>query len=216
MSDWLVNKKGVLVLPTVLTEPAIGYGAAGAALYFHSSYTKKNGPPSLSGVLGGGTVNGTWIAGVFHLGFWKRDKIRYMGALARAYLNVGFYGSGNSGLPVDESVNLNLDSWVFVQQTKFRLGGSNFFLGGRYFLLDTYNTFEVPLNLPEFKNEFKSTLSEVSLKFEFDSRNNFFSPNKGFLLGLSGTYSDTWMGSDALYGRADMTLIGYLPAIRYI
>ena len=28
MSDWLVNKKGVLLVPTIITEPAVGYGAA--------------------------------------------------------------------------------------------------------------------------------------------------------------------------------------------
>jgi len=28
VSDWLVNKKGVLIVPTIITEPAVGYGAA--------------------------------------------------------------------------------------------------------------------------------------------------------------------------------------------
>jgi hypothetical protein len=80
-------------------------------------------------------------------------------------------------------------------------------------LLDTYNTFEIPIDIPEFSgNEFSSTLSEVTLKFEFDSRNNVFTPTRGLFLGLSGTYSDTWLGGDALYGRIALTLIGYIPA----
>jgi hypothetical protein len=37
----------------LITEPAVGYGIAGAALFFHSSYSEKKGPPSLSGVMGG-------------------------------------------------------------------------------------------------------------------------------------------------------------------
>jgi hypothetical protein len=45
MSDWLINKKGALLLPTIITEPAVGYGAAGALLFFHSSYSEGNGPP---------------------------------------------------------------------------------------------------------------------------------------------------------------------------
>jgi len=53
ISDWLLNKKGFLLVPTIITEPAVGYGAAGAAVYFHSSYSAKKGPPSMSGVLGG-------------------------------------------------------------------------------------------------------------------------------------------------------------------
>ena len=49
----------------------------------------------MTGVLGGGTENGTWMAGLFHVGYWKHDRLRYTGAVARAYLNVGFYGTGN-------------------------------------------------------------------------------------------------------------------------
>jgi len=56
ISDWLVNKKGVLIVPTIITEPAVDYGAAIAALFFHSAYTEKKGPPSISGVGGGATL----------------------------------------------------------------------------------------------------------------------------------------------------------------
>ena len=213
VSDWLINKKGVLVVPTLITEPAVDYGAAMAALFFHSSYSEKKGPPSISGAVGGATLNGTWGAGIFHIGYWKMDHIRYMGAIAKTNANLGFYGSGSLGIPGTESVNLNMDAWVLVQQLKFRLGESDFFLGGSYILLDTYNTFEIPIDIPEFEGiADTSTLSEVSLKFEFDSRNNVFTPTMGFFLGMTGTYSDTWMGGDALYGRLGLTLIGYVPA----
>jgi hypothetical protein len=59
MSDWLVNKKGVLIVPSIITEPAVGYGALAAAVFFHSSYSEKAGPPSMTGAVGGGTENGT-------------------------------------------------------------------------------------------------------------------------------------------------------------
>lgn len=213
ISDWLLNKKGFLLIPTLITEPAVGFGAAGAAVFFHSSYSAKKGPPSMSGVLGGGTVNGTWAAGVFHAGFWKNDKIRYLGAAAKLYANLGFYGSGNISLLADEPVNLNLDAWFLLQQLKFRVAGSNFFIGGRYLLLKTDNTFEIPIDIPEFDGyEFSSTLSETSLKLELDSRNNIFTPTRGVFFGLSGTYSDNWMGGDDLYGRIGLVLIGYVPA----
>jgi hypothetical protein len=163
--------------------------------------------------MGGITQNGTWAAGAFHLGFWKRDRIRYMGAAARTYINMGFYGSGNAGLLGIESVNMNLDGWLVAQQIKFRLGETDLFLGGRYLWFDTYNTFEIPIDIPDYTgSEFNSTLSEASLRLELDSRNNVFSPTKGLFFALSGTYSDTWMGGEALYGRIGLTLIGYVPA----
>jgi hypothetical protein len=213
ISDFLLNKKGFLIVPTVITEPAVGYGAAGAAIYFHSSYSAKKGPPSMSGVLGGGTQNGTWLAGAFHIGYWNHDRIRYMGAVVRTSANLGYYGSGYIESLKDQSVNLNLDAWVVLQQIKFRLAETKFFVGGRYLLLDTDNTFEVPVDIPEFEGiEFSSTLSEASAILNYDSRNNIFTPNKGFFIELAGTYSDTWMGSDDLYGRLSAKLIGYFPA----
>lgn len=213
ISDWLVNKKGVLLVPTLITEPAVGYGAAAGAVFFHSSYSEKKGPPSMTGAMGGGTLNGTWGAGVFHAGYWKQDRIRYVGALARAYVNLGFYGSGSTGWESDEPINMNMDAWLLVQQLKFRVAGSDFFIGGRYLLLKSDNTFEIPIDNPDFEGiEFSSTLSEATLKIEFDSRNNVFTPVRGALIGLSGTYSDTWMGGEDLYGRLGLVMIGYLPA----
>jgi len=207
MSDFLLNKKGVLIVPSIITEPAVGYGVIGAAVYFHSAYTEKKGPPSMSGILGGGTQNGTWMAGGFHVGYWNHDRIRYMGAIARTDANVDFYGPEN-----DEPFNLNLDAWFLVQQIKFRVAASNFFLGGRYLYLDTDNTFAMPVQIPEFQETtFNSKLGEATLVTNYDSRNNVFSPQKGFFLELTGTYADNWLGSDDQYGRISSTMIGYFP-----
>jgi hypothetical protein len=215
IGDWLITKKGVLLMPTLITEPAVDYGIAMAALFFHSSYSEKKGPPSISGVMGGATLNGTWAAGIFHAGYWKNDRIRYLGAVAKTNANIAFYGSGNQGLLDLDEVNMNMDAWILAQQIKFRLGETDFFAGGRYLLLKTDNTFEVPIDIPEFTGfEQSSTLSEATLKFEFDSRNNVFTPTSGVFFGLAGTYSDTWMGGDDLYGRIGVTLIGYLPSGR--
>jgi len=213
ISEMLIQKKGVLLMPVIITEPAVGYGLAGAAVYFHSSYSQKKGPPSMSGILGAGTENGTWAAGAFHIGYWKQDRLRYMGAVVRMNANLDFYGSGNSLAIGDEPMNLNLDAWLLLQQLKGRIGKSNFFIGGKYLLLDTYNTLDIPIDIPEFTGiEFESTLSEASIIFNYDSRNNIFTPTKGFYLDLSGTYSDTWFGGDALYGRISLDFLGYFPA----
>jgi hypothetical protein len=212
MSDYLLNKKGIMVVPTLITEPSVGYGAAGGAIYFHSAYTKKHGPPSMSGVLGGGTQNGTWFGGVFHVGYWNQDRIRYMGAVVRTSLNMSFYGSGIIESLAENPTNLNLDAWLVAQQIKFRIGTSGFFLGGRYLFLKSNNTFDTSIDIPEFQGvELPAQLSEATLVTNYDTRNNVFSPSKGFFIELTGTYSDEWMGGDALYGRISSTVIGYFP-----
>jgi len=40
-SNWLLNKKGFLPVPIIITEPAVGYGAGVALLFFHP---KKDEP----------------------------------------------------------------------------------------------------------------------------------------------------------------------------
>jgi hypothetical protein len=213
ISNWLLNKKGLLIIPTVITEPAVGYGAAAAAIYFHGSYSKLNGPPDMTGVLGAKTENGTWAGGVFHAGFWNHDRIRYMGAAVRLSANLAFYGSGTLPGVEDKSMMLNLDGWLFLQQAKFRVAKSNFFLGGRYIYFNTVNSFDEPVDWQEFQgSEFESTLSELSAVFNYDSRNNIFTPQKGLFAQVLTTTSKTWMGADNNYERLGTTLIGYLPS----
>lgn len=213
ISNWLLNKKGVLIVPTVITEPALGYGVAAAAIYFHSSYTDLNGPPDMSGVIGGGTENGTRVAGAFHAGFWNHDRIRYMGAIMRTYINIGFYGGGQFNFGENQSVNLNMDAWLVLQQVKFRLGKSDFFAGGRFIYYDTDNTLNTNREDIDIDGyNFKSTLTELSAVLNYDSRNSIYTPTGGLFAQLTPTYSDTWMGGDADYGRFSATFIGYMRA----
>lgn len=213
ISDWLIQKRGFLLMPTVITEPAVGYGLGGALVWFHSSYSEKNGPPSMSGVLGAYTENGTWAGGIFHYGFWKQDRIRYQGFLVRTVLNVNYYGSGNIAIFGDKSINLKMDAWYLHQQLTFRLGDTNLFAGVRYEFMPTDNTFAVPIEVPEFSGQtFSATISEASAVLAYDSRSNIFTPAKGVYLEASGTYSDTWFGGEAPYGRINLVGLGYFPA----
>jgi len=217
VSDWLLNKKGFLFVPAIITEPALGFGGGAGLVFFHSSYSEKSGPPSLTVVLGGGTANGTWAGGLVHLGFWKQDRIRYFGTVVKPYVNIKFYGSGRLDYLTENPVLMNMDAWLLVQQLKFRIAQSNFFIGGKYLLYDTENTFEIPIDIPEFEGiEFNSTLSEVSLLVDYESRNNVFTPTKGLFFELVATYSDTWLGGDGLYGRVSTALLGYLPASKIL
>jgi hypothetical protein len=36
-SDWLLDKRGFLPVPIIVTEPAVGYGGGAAILFFHPS-----------------------------------------------------------------------------------------------------------------------------------------------------------------------------------
>ena len=79
-SAWLYDVKGFLPVPIIITEPAVGFGLGGAAVFFHeteaerararkqmrsgtpSDESERAPPPSLSAVFGAYTENGTWLA----------------------------------------------------------------------------------------------------------------------------------------------------------
>ena len=202
-SDFLITKKGLLPVPMLITEPAVGYGGALGLLFFHDSYENKKSPPSISGVFGGLTENGTWMAGGVHAGFWKKDKIRYVGAAGVINVNIDYYG------PLANPVEMNISIWLLMQQIQFRLGESDFFIGSRYFLSPTTNTFDLPIDIPEFSGiKFETTLSEVSAMFIYDSRNNVISPTQGFWIQINPLYSDTWLGGDSRYGKINTSIVG--------
>jgi len=109
LSDWLLKQKGFLPIFDIITEPAIGYGLGVGLLFFHESFGqniqeaqseieeekvdgkyKKLAPPSISGIFGGKTENGTWAAGGGHFGSWKNDKIRYLGGVGLMSVNLTF------------------------------------------------------------------------------------------------------------------------------
>lgn len=206
VSDFLITKKGLMPVPMLITEPSVGYGGAMVLLYFHDSYENKKSPPSMSGVLGGGTENGTWMAGGLHLGYWKEDRIRYLGLVAYANVNIDYYGR----LP--KPVEMNMQTWVLIQQLQFRLGESNFFSGFRYRLTPVTNTLDFPIDIPEFSGiKLETDMSEFSAMLSYDSRNNVISPTKGINAELLGVYSDEWMGGDSRYGKITGSIIGLQP-----
>ena len=209
VSNFLLRKEGFLPVPTLITEPALGLGGAMSVLYFHSSFAEKQGPPNVSGLIGGGTNNGTWAVGGFHAGFWNDDKIRYLGALFKANVNIRFYGSG---LVLNEGVDLNMDAWFLLQQIQFRIASSDFFIGTNYLYTNTKNTFGLPIDIPEFNGiELNGLLSELSLILSYDSRNNIITPEKGLFAQISGSYAGEWMGNESLYGRVSGGLVGFMP-----
>ena len=75
MSDWLVNKRGFLPVPIVITEPAVGYGGGVALMFVRNSIresaekAKETGhltPPDIWVVGGAGHVD--WVLAATILG----------------------------------------------------------------------------------------------------------------------------------------------------
>jgi hypothetical protein len=219
------QKFGFLPVPMLITEPAIGVGLGMAAIFFHESEEQKKQritsamesgkailPENISIALGAATDNGTWAAGLGHLGFWKDDTLRYKGFLGYPSVNMDFYSIGGVELP--SPVELNVEGPAMYNQLLFRLGESDWFVGAHQLyssittgLARRSDQDQLPIldlipGLDEWLDEHfnqQITGSGMGLLAEFDSRNNQFNPEQGYKYGLRVMWFDGAIGSDNDY-----------------
>ena len=131
----------ILPIPIFITEPAIGNGLGVAVALFHPAKTgaaeappiatpasieemddANEAPPVITGAFGAYTENGSWMGGLGHFNNWRNDSIRYTGAVAAADIRSEFY-------VLNLPLAFKMESVMVYQDVKFRVGGSNVFLG---------------------------------------------------------------------------------------
>ena len=217
-SDYLASAHGFLPVPIVITEPAVGFGLGAAVAYFHAPREldpeehPHHGPPSISVGFGAKTDNGTYFYGGAHMGVWKDDHIRYMGVLAEINVNMTFFLDGRTdSISLDRGIKFNIDGTFLLQEAKFRLKESNWWLGANYMYTTATNTFKLgetlPPSLPD--PQFDFDLAGLGVFIEYDGRNTVFTPTKG--LSAKFTYKnfdDNW-GSDYDYDDYKGSLFHY-------
>ncbi len=215
VSYFLKDLHGVLPIISPITEPAVGYGGVGALLYFITKKPKdgtdKIPIPDIAGAGGGLTQNGTWFAGLGYLGFWKEDKIRYRGVVGYGDINLKYYRSLNL-IPKEISAEFGIKSTFILQQVKFRLGDSDFFLGGKYTFGKTNVQFPKIFDFPEIDPLVMDfTNSGVSVIGEFENYKNVFSPNNGMRIHLDYLQNLEFLGSDRNWGKVTFSSVFYFP-----
>ncbi|QZE13118.1 outer membrane protein assembly factor [Halosquirtibacter laminarini] len=209
VSDFLATKTGFLAVPGIVTNPAVGYGGYATALFFHSSFAESQGFPTMTGVIGGGTENSSWMLGAYHLQSFFEDRFRLTSFFGYGDVNLRFFGRGYTDFLKNHEVMLGMDAWVLFVDGSYRINNTNFFVGGRYVFVN--NDSRLSPNVSFLDLDFKSTVSEIGLVVSYDSRNNFFSPSKGIKGEVNYQYSGTWLGADNNYSRLYSYLFGYIP-----
>lgn len=211
LSEWFDSPAGFLPIPLIVTEPAVGVGGGLALLYFHGrEEDEKDNPPSISGIAGLYTTNGSWVTAGFHQGIWRDDSIRYLGVVGAAALNLKFYGQGEAGKFEDNPLEYNLDAFFLLQEMRFRMMESDFFLGGGYIFSTINTTFDVGQIIPGLPQETERTRQGgLELIGSYDSRDNIFTPNSGIDAEVKFSHFDTWLGGDNIFDRLDAKMLNY-------
>ncbi len=226
MSAHLAGARGFLPTASPITEPAVGYGLSAAAAFFHrpSGWSLEAAreafergeavsPPSVSLAAGGFTSNESWFVGGGHLGIWRGDRYRYMGFGGYGSFNLTLAGlvGGEESLEFD----YNLEGWVLSQSLRRRLGDSNWLLGAQWAWTSMSVRFK-SLELPELgsfaadlRNGASSRNGGVGAVLAYDSRDNIFSPNRGYSLSVAGRrFDDAFLG-DHDYWQGTLSAAGW-------
>jgi hypothetical protein len=225
MSRFIKSRTGFVPILAPITEPAVGYGAAGGLVFFH----RKEGeptpdpepagddrmiPPSLTAVGGFATENGSW--GVFggHRGVWKGDRIRYLGGLGYASLQLTFYGT--TPQTSDISREFEIRTVPFIQDLGVRIPESDFFAGLRYAFVASEVTFKPGRVIPGVTDRDwtgNSNIGGLIPYLEYDSRDNFFTPSRGIHAKASLGFFDEVFGGDYDYRELHAKAVGYWPVL---
>lgn len=217
MSRWLLQHKGALLVPIIITEPAVGNGGGASAVFFrpatqsHASRDRgEHIAPNIYGFGAAKTQNGTYggaLAGEFH---FRDDQWRYKGAVGKASVNLDFYTQGLVLAP--RKIGYNLDGIFLFQQVSTRMGRSPLYVGLRWIYIDLDSRLNVEGNRQFFKpRDFASRASGLGPVLEYDSRDNSLTPSRGVLSTVEATFYGAGIGSDNTFQSWRAHTLGYLP-----
>jgi hypothetical protein len=211
-SEWLLEKKGFLPVPIIVTEPAIGYGAGAALLWFRESLGEKQAqgrlsPPDIFGGVFAATENGTTLAGGVGMVTFGQEQWRWRGFVGRPDVNLDFYGENTK-------IGYNLEGWATTQQVLRRIGDSDNWLGLRWNYIDFDARFDSSRPQPLVSGVREITSSGAGVFLEHDSRDNFFTASRGWKGILEGVFYSPDLGGDASYQVYRAQAFGYVPVTR--
>jgi hypothetical protein len=220
-SEWLLDRKGFLPVPIIVTEPAVGYGGGIGLVFFRGSLReaeansagKRFTPPGIFGAAALATENGTTAGGAGARLAFKDDRWRYLGGVASTDANLTFYGIGGEVGTGDEKIGFNLDGWLSSQQVLRRLGNTNQHVAFRWVWLDLKNEFDDDRPEPALSDEERAARdSGIGLSWEYDSRDSIFTATRGVKGAVESLFYDPSWGGENTFQVYRAQVFGYWPA----
>jgi len=205
------NKPGFLFAPIPVSEPVLGTGLAVTGLVIY----KPRGAgqfASHAGLFGGGTSNGTWAVGALNSMKLRDDSVRVETVIAFAHVNQKYFGIGGN---LNPGIDYTQDKFFLKMAPRFRLKGSNWFLGVEYRFENTDTTTDAAIPddetgapSPVDGNQRVGGLTAIGA---FDSRNNLYSATTGRLFELRVGTFQPWLGSTSSFHNGRLEYRHYLP-----
>jgi hypothetical protein len=215
LSEHLLKRRGLLPVPIVITEPALGYGAGLAALWFKESIseagarsladTGRRAPPSIAAAAAFGTNNGSTGGFAGYFTPLAGDRYRVLGGAGKVGLDLDYYDR------LGRASAFQLDGQGLLAQALARAGDSDVFIGARYAYLDTSSRFarERVLEIPP--RDLDVRIGRLSLIIDYDSRDNFFTPSSGTFVEAELATASPTLGGNVEFSSLFLRGFHYVP-----
>jgi hypothetical protein len=215
LSYFLENPRGVLPVPIVVTEPAVGYGAGAAGMFLRPR--KEAGQegwarPDISAAGAFATENGTWGAFGGDASRWYGDRLRTLVGGGTGRVNLDFYGLGLDASSLDKGIRYSLSFTGAVAQANWQVAPrSPWAIGARYVYADVDPTLRDDPYFPQVAQRARVKVSAPTAILEYDTRDNIFTPTRGVYAESSWLASRESLGATSDFERFTQVLIGWYP-----
>lgn len=216
-SSFLIDAKGFIPVPFIITEPALGgFGLAVVPIFL----TPKKKPPGYTGYIAPDitagfamyTVNQSWMVGGMRIGSIPAKGLKYRVGGGIADLNLSFYRDvANKG---EKEFEFSVKAIPVIFSLSKRISKQEVYLGLQYFFSKNKLTPLFIDSLPSSikSGEFKSNIASLGTFIDWDKRDNFFTADKGPRINIAYNANDNWTGSDFTYQKLSGALNWFIPA----
>jgi outer membrane protein assembly factor BamA len=215
VSGFLEEKYGFIPVPLIITEPAVGYGGGLGFMFLSKPLPNAEaglGRPDITAAGGFATENGSWGVFAADLRYWLDEHLQTMVGLIYSSVNLDYYGIGDDPALSDNPLRYKLEPKGVTARAKYRFGDSRFWAGLNYALISTRVSFVDPPGTPgEPPFQHESNVAGFTPSLTFDTRDNFFTPNRGTYVEASAGFFSPAFGADQNFQRVGLVAMQFVP-----
>jgi hypothetical protein len=215
LSAMIDNTKGLIPVPLIVTEAALGgFGVALAPVYI-SPQEKPVGDkdyiaPAITGAFGMYTANDSWMVGLYRREVIAKYGLKYKVFLGYIDYNLSYYKEVEN--MDDQKFDFNYKTLPILLSLSKKTF-SHLYLGAEYFrskmTINPNFDYELPPNITT--DDFDKTVASLSGFLDWDRRNTYFTPDNGYRINLSYTVNDDWTGSDYKFEKLETFVHYFFP-----
>ena len=215
VSSFLETPRGFLPVPVVITEPAVGYGGGAVGMFLRPR--EKAGEqgwasPNISAIGAIGTENGTRAAFAGDASRWRDGRFKTLAGTGGGHINLDFFGLGVDRASLDEPIRYSLDfRLLFLQGTCQIKPKSPWSIGLRYIYSQVEPKLRDEALFPGLADHIDVDISAPAAVLELDSRDNVFTPTRGWFAETVYLLSREDLGASVDFERFQQVVMGWYP-----